>query len=364
MNLNDVITLLWSLARQYWTPGEASLLLAVLACNLQGTAPTLLMLDALQISPRSRRDARADLIARGALVAGQRGKLALPAFKSLLLPGEKPPNGGDDSPPSGGDSPKSGGVSPSNGDVSPSPSRAAFAVKDLTEKTSSSALTADLKQSVNPSPGRARELADFALHVCKIDGDDDDAIFSILEKHGDVLTCQVLEQYQHNYTRRARQAQRPMGQLLAWCKNPALMDPLPIHAITVATWLARRAAITDNRQTSTGLPSNAPSPAAVEQARISKTKKAAEDKAKAEKWAAKVEPLADRFAARPIIEQDAAVDLWRKSRMFTNQLDSILGGCWLKVGRPSWRGIDVFSGAVRDALAIAESYLTGTPGKF
>jgi hypothetical protein len=354
MDLNQVITLLWGYSRAYWTPGEASLMLAVLACNLQGTAPTLNMLEDMQVSGRTKRDARSSLAASGLLCIAGDGKMALAPFKMLISSSEGPPK-------SGGVVPKSGELPPRLGDVSPTPSRAVVAVQIEKENSSSSALTADLKQSVNPSSARARELADFAKYACLID-DDDDGIFQVLQKHGDALTCQALEQYQHNYTRRGRRAQRPIGQLLAWCKTPAMMDVLPPHAVTVAAWLARREAITTGKQTSAGLPSNAPDPATAERNRAAREKKAAEDKAKAEAWAAKCEPLADRFTARPADEHERAAKEWSKSRMFSAQLFWL--DDWIKKGRPPWRTVDTFAGCVRDAMAIAESFLTGTPGKF
>lgn len=237
----NLVHVLWRLARLGLTGSEGSLVMGVAACNGNGYAPTRKdMLKQLAPAERTLRDAIASLIDNWKVLLEQDGRLALTPFRYLLaengaMPG--PPRGGPplnigEVPQHSGDTPQKHGETPQDfGNGSP-PSREKAVQKQ--NNNGGGALTAPGSKRMDPV--RLEYLKRFAERECRL-RKVAAAVPSLVQTYGEVRVIEALEQFVFAYVERGREANNPPGQLIAWCKDPSKMDPLPPMAKRFQAWM-------------------------------------------------------------------------------------------------------------------------------
>lgn len=237
MSSPTVAQVLWDLVRFEWTASEWSVLVAVLACNLGGYAPTRKdLIKHLAAAERTQRDAHRSLLDGRKVLVERMGRLALVSFAHLLpIDGEVtgPPRGGP--PPVFGEPPHHpGDTRQESGESRPelgerSPESRANAVK---KEKSGGAFKAPQRKM---DPAQLKLLVRFAETYCKLRSAAA-AVNNLVANYGEAQAIEALEQYAYAYIERGRTAKNPPGQMIAWCKAPETMDPLPPLALRFAAW--------------------------------------------------------------------------------------------------------------------------------
>lgn len=247
---NELAEYLWQLTAKHRISGfQGATLLALLACNLNKHAPTRPEIaNHCTHSARATYDALRDLSAPGGPVLERAGRFALHRFaytfpKTDALPGSAisaaPETHDAGTQQDDGQPQNTRERAQARGENAPpdcnAPPRAEKAVSS-SEVNGNGALKAPRENDVHSKTGAL--LCEFAERVCKMTNAAA-AVLHALEQYGAEIIAAALEQYHYAYTRRNREAGNPPGQLLAWCKTPGKMDPLPGHALRFAAWVSK-----------------------------------------------------------------------------------------------------------------------------
>lgn len=255
----------WTFARAgRKAPGEAAVLLALLAYGAHGYKPTRAEL-AEKLAPATKKtavyDAITALLADRTVIEHAKGRLSLAA----LAPAETAET--DET-----DTPEDSATSEESGTNPPPDSAAPEAVSAPTESFSAApeashaheeAFKSFEKQKAAAITPRAREiepLVQFAIEACRLPDAAAAKILQLGQEHGAARVAAALEQFHYAYTTghgtgksRLEQLRNPIGQIIAWTRTPEAMDALPASALTVARWQDQRAQAANKQQAESAL---------------------------------------------------------------------------------------------------------------
>ena len=247
----------WQLASRRFCASQAAIALAVLACNARNFYPTRPQLTKQTRTAESAiRAACIKMIEQGQLVELPGRRLALADLAPAATSRDAQTHDFDNPPseatlepfaetPQASPAPT---LAHTNEPRHPPPPVAATrqpaaattqqAAPTTPRAREKAVLSSNEKQAAAKTAREAALLAAFASEVCKLDKANSAAAAALLKDYSAQAIGAALAQFAYAYTARGRlpSCRNPIGQIIAWSREPSRMDVLPAEAATLASF--------------------------------------------------------------------------------------------------------------------------------
>lgn len=338
----------WQLASRRFCASQAAIALAVLACNARNYYPTRPQLTTQTRTAESAiRAAVSKMLEQGQLVELSGRRLALAALAPTAASTDAQTAHDYDEPPTAqpaqpfAETPRQqqehNARPPQPSDRPPQPAAATTPPAATTSQKAAAtsprapekAVLNDFEKATAAKTAReADRLAAFAIKICKLDATTAAAAAALLADYSAQALADALAQFAYSYTARNRLAscKNPLGQIIAWARDPSRMDKLPTGTPTLASFEQQQA----------------------------KQQQASENAARQATQSANDEALADIFMRREQAQRAEVIDAMLASRSPFGRSAAM----FREYRHTNWRGLFLPSEReeLAEALAAAEMF--------